>query len=61
MTNSEKFKTAEERDKAFGEFCKKIESCWVCPLAELGYKKKIRKCTFSWLDLEANEESNKEN
>lgn len=58
MTNAEKFKTTEERDKAFGEFCKKVESCWVCPVGELRYKRKLRKCCFLWLELEAEEDNN---
>jgi hypothetical protein len=58
MTNAEKYKTAQERDKAFEEFCKKIESCWACGLGELCYKKRIKKCSFLWLELEVEEEDN---
>ena len=52
-TNEQKFKTAEERVKAFEEFCKSrdCEDCSIC--------KRITKdseCWAHWLALEAEEE-----
>lgn len=53
MTNAEKFKTVEERQSKFNEFCKQYKRCHYCPLwhpARLGI------CRFKWLDLEDKEE-----
>lgn len=46
MTNAEAFKTAEERRKAFNEYCD-TSNCITCPLN--GGKD----CKFEWLNLEA--------
>ena len=57
ITNSEKYKTAEERDKAYREFCNRSdEDCYHCPAGDplvgcIG-------CHFKWLELEADEEVN---
>lgn len=49
MRNFEKYKTAEEREKAHYKYCCKQprESCDI---------KNCRECSFAWLDLEAEEE-----
>lgn len=46
MTNCEKFKTAKEREIAFGEWCKTQQHD--CPRGS-----KCLRCMFEWLDLEA--------
>ena len=51
MTNAEKFKTAEERHKAFRAFCESHTSCAVCILQHIVTDKYID-CHFRWLDLE---------
>lgn len=48
MTNREKYKTAEERARAFDNFCKPDKKCKEC--LAVGYN-----CAFNWLDLEADE------
>lgn len=57
MKNSEKYKTAHTRERAFKEFCNK-NKCWEnCPVAQKIHKfkqKKVR-CSYVWLDLEAEE------
>lgn len=54
MTNGKKFKTAEERNAAWQEYCKKHYSadkkCSECPLWKLG------ECRFTWLELKYEEE-----
>ena len=57
MTNGEKFKTAKERMEAFKYFCEqhKLMGCRDCPCWQVG-KNWGLKCTFLWLDLEAEEE-----
>lgn len=52
MRNFEKYKTAEERDAAFGRFCIDKE----CKNCELVNSKGSINCSFAWLDLEAEEE-----
>ncbi len=51
MTNAEKYKTAEERKRAFCYFCltKNKGICFDCPAQTVG------SCTFVWLELEAEE------
>ena len=61
MTNAEKFKTPQERIKAFHAFCVNHSAdCKHCPA---GYPELISVgCVFCWLELEANEEeSDKKN
>jgi Lar family restriction alleviation protein len=49
MTNGEKFKTAEERSKAFGNYCNsQSRGCNECPLNKFAGDM----CRFAWLDLE---------
>jgi Lar family restriction alleviation protein len=49
MTNGEKFKTAEERAKAFDNYCISQKSgCNKCPLNKYAGDA----CRFKWLDLE---------
>ena len=58
MKNSEKYKTAEEREQAYTEFCRKYTElgfCRSCPLKPTDTKPRC--CTFYWLDLEAEEEN----
>lgn len=50
MKNEEKYKTAEEREKAYKEFCNNNEDCGHCKAN--GYNH----CHFIWLELEADEE-----
>lgn len=52
MTNEEKYKTPEERNKAFHRFCKSVNDCSVCPLGKVPNLR----CPFAWLALEAEEE-----
>lgn len=53
MTNGEKFKTADERQKAFSKFC----SNGLCAECHIWRKfKKITNCKFIWLELEYKEE-----
>lgn len=52
MTNEERYKTTEERVKAFEEFCENRE-CIGCPLGKLS---KPNGCRFAWLALEAEEQ-----
>lgn len=49
MNNYEKFKTAKEREIAFGEWCKR--QLHDCPRGI-----KCLSCMFEWLDLEAEDE-----
>lgn len=52
MRNSEKYKTAEERENAFSGYCLRQDcnKCWdMSPRAGWG-------CLLKWLDLEAEEE-----
>ena len=54
MTNAEKFKTADERAKAFGKWCErtKIHDSY----GDAACAVKCGFCHFAWLDLEAYEE-----
>lgn len=47
MTNQEKYKTAEERDKAFKASCIAQENCSQCPI-----KTSSIRCQFLWLEQE---------
>ena len=49
MTNGEKYKTPEERTKAFREHCKG-KACGECPLYD---KNGTIHCAFKWLKFEA--------
>ena len=49
MKNEEKYKTAEEREKAFDDFCSKQALCGNCPLQ----KATGARCGYRWLELEA--------
>ena len=53
-TNAEKFKTAEERGKAFNAYCHKRECC-KCELHKFN-KQQETHCAFHWLNLEYKEE-----
>lgn len=57
MTNGEKYKTAEERIEAHGEFCKRAMKGRVCEARD---EKDCGKCAFAWLELEAEEEKPEE-
>lgn len=52
MTNEQKFKTPEERNKAFHRYCKSVNDCSACPLGRMP----MLRCTFAWLALESEEE-----
>lgn len=54
ITNSEKFKTAEERTKEFNKFCK--GNCINCKVYKVKKDQPISNCTFVWLGMEADEE-----
>lgn len=58
MRNFEKFKTAEERAKAFEKFCNVHDKCDCsgCPLSEIKPDCGQSRGQFAWLDLEAEEE-----
>ena len=47
MTNAEKYKTPEERSKAFDAYCM-ATSCDECPCQIVPAS-----CEYAWLDLEA--------
>lgn len=48
MTNAEKYKTIEERSKAFNELCTSSENCERCPIrSPLGSG---LHCAFTWLE-----------
>lgn len=51
MTNEEKYKTVEERAKAFDIFCRHQGKCASCPVFG-----GIGNCHFRWLALEAEDE-----
>lgn len=52
MTNEERYKTVEERVKAFSMFCDNQGSCPACLMCD-----RNGDCRFSWLALEAEEET----
>lgn len=59
MTNAKKYKTLEEREAAFKEFCCG-ESCG-CENCQLHGTKKITifgSCALQWLELEAKQDKN---
>lgn len=61
MLNSEKFKAAEERAKAFDKWCEEYHNlthdCTKCCLYETMLSANTGTvCPIAWLDLEANEE-----
>lgn len=51
MTNAEKYKTPEDRERAFERFCGGHDCCSLCPLNKLGGIVH-KSCRFPWLDLE---------
>ena len=53
MTNEEKFKTPEERSKAFSTFCNSDRVCEDCRLKNMSAS---ILCAYNWLALEAEEE-----
>lgn len=55
MKNFEKYKTAEDRDHTFDQFCERQESCAHCALNS-SKTASLTSCAFAWLDLEAEEE-----
>lgn len=54
MTNSQKFKTADERARAFKEWCHKQDV--ECNKCRLFSRSEMSRCRFAWLDLEAEED-----
>lgn len=52
MTNEEKYKTVEERVKAYTAFCRLHRTCRSCQFG----KDNEPSCNFLWLALEAEEE-----
>ncbi len=54
MINGEMFKSAEERGRAFNEYCNK-QQCRECELRNFHGRKETN-CAFQWLDLEYEEE-----
>lgn len=52
MTNAQRFKTAEERARAFSKFCSNGLCVECCIWRKF---KKISNCKFIWLDLEYEE------
>ena len=55
MTNEQKYKTPEERDNAFNEWCFSRD-CKTCELKSHNSFDGGDGCRFYWLDLEAEEE-----
>jgi Lar family restriction alleviation protein len=54
MTNGEKFKTAEERSRAYQKYCSSNGmECNKCPLRKVS---SVVRCSFEWLNLEYKEE-----
>ena len=62
MTNEQKYKTAEERIKAFDDFCKgQGDRCNYCEIARKRLSISRRsECVVYWLALEAEEEEKPE-
>ena len=56
MINAEKYETPEDRYNAFQKYCAKHNGCKNCPLSE----NISCECTFSWLDLEVEEDEEEE-
>lgn len=52
MTNSEKYKTVDERANAFSEFCDSQKDCGECPIFGMA---SFNRCPFKWLELEYKE------
>ena len=54
MTNFEKYKykTSEERDDAFHDFCYSHEECESCPLGRLDFADSSGSCFLDWLELD---------
>lgn len=59
MKNFEKYKTAQERENAFEEFCYE-HSCSYCPIGKVVKIACSGSCGIYWLELEANDEETKE-
>ncbi len=53
MTNAEKYRTPEERSKAFDEYKERVAT-----IAEYKYHETIFNRKFEWLEFEAGQESN---
>lgn len=51
MTNEEKFKTSEERQKEFNKFCSTMHSCAKCDI----FKRNNICCMLNWLAAEYKE------
>lgn len=49
MTNEQKYRTAEERVRAFDNFCSKR----ACPACKIRNSNPTSYCAFLWLSLEA--------
>ena len=56
MLNQDKYKTAEERVKAFNEWCRRKSSCGKCEFHKFTRGCAGGGCEFYWLALEAEEE-----
>ena len=54
MKNEEKFKTPEERQKAFEAYCDEQKSCRSCPIDEM-HRNGYCACEFIWQSLEYQE------
>ena len=57
MKNYERYKTAEERERSYVEYCHRHSndgSCALCPLSTRNGKASV--CSLYWLDLEVEEE-----
>lgn len=58
MTNAEKYKTMLERSEAFAYHCRVRPCCEDCPVYIMVTKQKNRiQCEFAWLELEAREDT----
>lgn len=53
MTNQEKYKTAQEREQAFRQFCQTHVCMMGCPLRDMS--KTSYACVLNWLEMEAEE------
>lgn len=54
MTNEQKYKTAEERVRAFDTFCN--SDCKTCPVDKMGAGNSCYHCMAYWISLDAEDE-----
>ena len=55
MKNYEKYATVKEQEKAFEDLCYKQYDCYVCPVDREKEVVGCVRCSFVWLNMEADE------